>query len=286
MAVPLLVAGVLIARYRRAPGWRPFLPGVAATCLGLAAVVAAYIWVFQSTRECSGVTDVGCRLNSNQGVLTMLTLALAATAIWTTVITREMDRRRTAEELTRKAASVFSAAVDECHHNLIHVAITFTPERKLQGWPQVSLGAMAALAAAELRIHLDQGLIDQLDATCRNHESFINRPWVREFGDSPPPDFRSFVSRSLVFLLCAVRSRPGWLPDAMQSRSMRDFDTLARVPTAQFSYASSDLTDQEAAALRAEDEPLMVWWDDAKIAGIRTYEFGERFRDLAVGHVH
>jgi hypothetical protein len=66
---------------------------------------------------------------------------------------------------------------------------------------------------------------------------------------------------------------------------MRDLRTVAASSNgAEFWYGTSDLSPAMLARMRAEDWTAVVWWDDAKPPGLRVYEMGSRFVDLAVSH--
>jgi hypothetical protein len=285
VAAPL-VGVSLVVRTSRFPALAPFLPGIVATGLGVSLFEVTYLWIFQKGATCSGLGDVGCRLNSNQGVLTTLTLALAAAAIWTTVITREMDRRRAKSAMAERAYTAVYAAVDECHHNLIHVAIAFDSESRLRRRPQLSMSCLTSLNLPDLRMYISPVVMDTLAAICRNHEQWVEMPWSDDDETSLPEVFTAFVSRSLVFLMLCMRDHPSWVPPDLAEPGMRGLREAIDIDTVLFSYASSDTSEQDVASLRREGGALVVWWDDAPIHNLKTFALGEPFRDIAASHKH
>lgn len=196
-----------------------------------------------------------------------------------------MDRRRT-KQMTSTAVIALYAAVEEVHRNLIHVAIAFDQEWLLRCWPHVSTYNLRSLASTDVRMRLHPEVIQQADAICRNESRFLDFPWESKFVDVPPTEFQAFVSRSFGFLVSAVRFHANWLPLEMRSVGMRDLHSIARDTDPLFGYRSSGISPRACAALRTEDRSLVVWWDDARLDGIRTYEIGQRFLDLAVSHSH
>ncbi len=279
---PIAIAVGLVVWRRRVATWRPFLPLVAGTGTALALALGAYFWVFQDSRACGGFGDVGCRLNANQGGLTALALLLAAAAIWTTVITRELDRRRAEWLLTRRAAAALYGVLQDTHHNLVHVALCFDDQRKLGGLPQVSIASLDMLFVPDVRVHLDESVIKIADAICRNTD-FVNRPWDDRYRAHPP--LKAFVGNSLELLCLGLKHHSDWIPPELRETSMRDLRTVAASSNgAEFWYGTSDLSPAMLARMRAEDWTAVVWWDDAKLPGLRVYEMGSRFVDLAVSH--
>ena len=66
---------------------------------------------------------------------------------------------------------------------------------------------------------------------------------------------------------------------------MRDLQTVAtRGDQAEFWYATSEFSPGALARMRADDWTAVVWWDDVKPPGLRVYEIGPRFADLANYH--
>lgn len=279
---PVAVAAGLIVWRRRIQTWRPFLPLIGGTGVAMALALGSYFWVFQNSRTCGGFGDPGCRLNANQGGLTALALLLAAAAIWTTVVTRELDRRRADSLLTRRAAAALYGALQDTHHNLIHIAMCFDDERRLRGLPQVSIASLDMLFVPDVRMHLDEKLIEIAGAICRNVE-FMGYGWDDKYETKPP--FTAFVGNSLELLCLALKLHPGWTPPELRENSMRDLRTVATGDAeAEFWYGTSDLRPAMLAHMRAEDWIAVVWWDDAKPKGLRVYEIGSRFVDLSISH--
>ena len=87
-AAPIAVAAVAFRWKRNDPSWRPFLPGIVATAVGLGLSCATYVWVF-ADGPCADASSFTCRLNENQGIFHLLpTIVLAVLALWTTMLTR------------------------------------------------------------------------------------------------------------------------------------------------------------------------------------------------------
>lgn len=72
-------------------------------------------------------------VNSNQGFLTLLALVLAAAGVWATLITSETMRYRAAVREAEHGRDTVRAALQELHHNLIHVALAFDTMPRFAG---------------------------------------------------------------------------------------------------------------------------------------------------------
>lgn len=174
VAVLLLVLGVLGAIGIRwlscKPDWSRFVPGATVTLLGALLLIAFYRWWFD-VGTCGGRSDVVCLTNQNQGVLTLVALLVAGLAVWVEFLARNTERLRLREEEEIRVHQAVAAAIEECHHNLIHVALCFTGETMTHLPWGLSIDDICALTQREYRHLVDEQVLRHIDPIRRNFDS-------------------------------------------------------------------------------------------------------------------
>jgi hypothetical protein len=128
---------------------------------------------------CSG-SDYGCRLNVNQGALTVIALALAV--VTGLVAYRDYASGRRARDLDRERevgrfSSVYFDALYEALHNLFHIACAFADRAGtavLETWPQYDLRYATRLLEPPNSDYLDPRVRPFVDHMLRN-DLYIQR---------------------------------------------------------------------------------------------------------------
>jgi hypothetical protein len=153
----------------------------------------------------------------------------------------------------------------------------------------------------EHRRHLPSSLVNQADAIVRNWAALehITPGWSRPespdadpspTGDGPiprPNRFDDFISRSFVLLLEAIRFHPDWCSRRVTHQPALRLLLAAAAETRRLRFATlTSAFADEGPDLRVNDTPVLCWWDDQPIPGVKTYALGPLFRDLALGHMH
>lgn len=281
LALPVGVFGLVRAGVFGA--WASFRPWAYATAIGTSLLVASYFWAFEE-RGCGGVENVACRLNENQGVLTLLALLLAVGAVWVTAVTRELDRRDRERSAREDLRNCLVAAVLECDHNLIHVAVALRGTLTLHEVPQLTVNATSRLRDdPALRHRLPDALLIHADAVCRNFEQLDRLMPGVAFPVAPPPEqFQAFATRSIGVLHQAVHAYPGWTQPLLPPPIYRD---LAALGEAKFeaTFAASEFV-PKAHELRRDDFTVLCWRADADLPAIRVFAMGQRYEDRAKHH--
>jgi hypothetical protein len=163
----------LVVRGRDDPRYRRLLPAVAVTGAGMCVLVASYLWWLE-LGKCQSRNQVVCVVNANQGFLTLLALLLAASGVWATLITSETVRYRAAVREAEHGRDIVRAALQELHHNLIHVALAFDVDGKLRRLPMgLSLDATRALGDPLCHGSVDRKLVALLDPMSRNFQRLM-----------------------------------------------------------------------------------------------------------------
>ena len=282
--VPATVGTLMWRAKRDDVRWTPFLGGIVATGVGLSVAIATYFWVF-SDGGCEGSEAFTCRLNGNQGVLAGLGIVLAVVALWTTVLTREFDRRRAAAAGERRFSEALDSAIGEVRHNLIHVAVNTHADGSVDAVPHVSALRVEELLSLEFRQYLHQVVLNSLDAIRRN----VDR--VNKLPQGPTPDtpesLQALTQTSLLFFWRVLQHQPKyprWVDgDPVLNYIRAALDTSMICP-----YFASRAEDEGLLpGLRTNDIPVLCWWKDRDLPGVTVLEQGQRFFDYqaASGHL-
>lgn len=271
--------------------WRPLLPWIAVTVAGILLAAGMYLWTFEVGSTCADRGDFGCQMNANQGLLTLLGLVLAAAALWTTAVTRYLDRRHEQHLLDLRVDGAVSAALEEIHHNLVHVALAYDDEMKLIGFPALRADATRGLLEPPVRDALHQGVLHSAETIVRNHETFdrlVKGIKVDDgTGEADPEPFclQAFVTQSIGAMLWAGGTTTAG-HDFLHRPGLQDLHQLAMAdswPYYCFRTSDSDFK-AEIATLRTEERDVLCWWDDEPPGGLNVYVEGLRYRDLSRSH--
>lgn len=274
---------VALVKFTSETSFRSLLPGLITTVFAVFIALAAYLYVFEVPVQCGSRSDFACVVNGNQGVLGLLALAITGIGLWATGLSRFVDQRAAQRTLEQKAARGFRDVVEETRHNLIHVALAFSDDRKMFGQPQLSRTCLDGILATEIRHQLSETATNTLDAMQRNFERFSNQEDAFEAGSEPPKSFRNYIARSMSFLVVALRDHESWCGDVLEGSAYRDFHALAKQS---FAFTYDTKSEDRGPQLRAEDCPLLCWWASVKVPGVSVYEAGQRFKDISASHKH
>jgi hypothetical protein len=270
-------AGTAMIVTRFPETWSSLKPAAVATVWGAGLFAATYFWGFEEG-TCDGVDSIACRFNANQGVLTVLTLILAVLAVWTTLLTRELDARAKRRQMQDELTAAVGEAFRECTHNLIHVAQAFSDDKMLQKLPQTSRLAVARLLQPDLASQLPRRYRLSVDAVYRTWESLKAITWQGSYAHQVPSELRNYTRACMMVLKDSV----DWFPDACgdpdDDRYARDFWRVKGKHAHFYFYSSSGK--REIPHLRADEVPIFCWWTDAAIEGVEIIEEGRRFKDL------
>jgi hypothetical protein len=278
LVVLVSIAGGTLAIVRWLPQtWTSLKPAAIATVWGIGLFLATYFWGFQEG-ECSNVGSVACRINENQGVLTVLTLILAVLAVWATLLTRELDQRMRRRQMQDELRAAVGESFRECTHNLIHVAQAFSEDKVLRKLPQTSRLAIARLLQPDMASQLPRSYRLSIDAVYRTWESLRTLSWDDSYAHKVPAELRNYTRACLMTLKDSVEHFPEACGDPKNERYARDFWRLKGKHTHYYFYASGGL--REVAHLRADEVPVLCWWADTEIEGVEIIEEGRRFKDL------
>jgi hypothetical protein len=268
------------------PFFRPLVPGVVVTSLGLLAAIAMYVWLFdQSSCQAS---SFACMVNANQGLLTGLGLLIAAAAIWTGAISNAAARRRTEDEAIARTASIVAAAIEELNHNLVHVACAYH-ENALTELPQVTIDASRILLDPANRERLAPDVIEHLEPLQRNKDlldefrSRLHADPSLEVTSADPEPLGGLVRCMFGTIFALWVNHPNWSYKAVDQPELQDLPKIVEQPAAFFSYRSSGMQ-EDAPALRTNQTALICWIDDQPIEGVRTFQLMSRYRDAAIAH--
>jgi hypothetical protein len=269
----LLTLGGAYAK-RNDPSWRPLLPGIVGTGAGVLISAAAYMWLFDDS-ACGGRGDFACMLNANQGVLTALAALLTAVGLWGAALNRHADRQRE-QRLARERADVaIHGALAEAAHNLIHVALAYEPEtQRLAYMPQLSVSETERLCAHEFRTQIHPELVRRGQNLERNYERML-------IGDDPGETeaaLQGFVNTSVRLLLEAAFHHAQAAAAVVEQPGFQDIRRRAEGRN-YIAFRSSE-AERVAPRLRAEETPVLCWFDDAAPHGVVVYPQFDRFRDM------
>jgi hypothetical protein len=275
---------------------RRLLPAIVVTGLGASLLIASYLWWLE-LGKCQSRGDLVCVLNENQGYLTLLALLLAAAGVWATLITSETVRHRAAIREARQARDALQAALEEVHHNLLHIALAFDGET-IQMLPGgLSLDAVNALTEPICRAQLSRDVIAHVDPMRRNlqrlrgfEQDYMTAKKKRageleEILDHEPPFVVGLVSTSLRFALSSFQAHPVWSNQAMK-RGFQDIPKMAKAISdgCYFAWRTSEI-EAEGPDIRIRNTVVATWFDDEPV-GVPTFAFGPRFADAAASHRH
>jgi hypothetical protein len=271
--VIFLVVPLGLAWWKRTDtDWRPFLPGIVATGCGVALSISAYEWVFE-TAQCNGHSDVPCVLNSNQGLLTVLTVILAVAALWVTLLVRELDRRAERRAARQKAKVALEEAADEWAHNLIHIAIASDDRGALEYGTQVSVDHTDRLFDPEIAALLGEKIMRRSDRLRRTYERMLG-----DDEEDAQAGLEGFVNNSMRLLLLARSSHGDWCTSVLERHGMQDFRHVAK-GRSYLTFRSSE-ANEEAPRLRREEIPVFCWIDDDCPHGLNVFAQLGRFQDM------
>jgi hypothetical protein len=283
--------------------WSRLVPGALVTVFGLLLLITFYRWVFDPG-TCGGRGDLVCLTNENQGVLTLLALLLAGLAVWVEVLARHSEHLRRRAEEEQHANQAVAAAIEECHHNLLHAALCYTGEKMTHLPWGISIDEICALTQREYRHVVDEGVLRHIDPIRRNFESVralrarYDNASIEEERDSAkamllaePHQFSGFVVHSLGLLRdawAAYRDVPA-CRELLEQPGLQDLPRLCRAnaehPAYGYFRTSHEEPQKEAATIRTEEAVIACWFDDQPI-GVQTFAFGPRFIDASEAHTH
>jgi hypothetical protein len=300
----LAIGGVIAAiKLRRDPDWSRLIPGAVVTLAGFLLLIAFYRWWFD-VGTCDGRQDVVCVTNQNQGVLTLLAVLVGAVAVWVEVLSRHRERLMRQREERRHANQTVGAAIEECHHNLLHAALCYTGEEMTHLPWGMSIDEICALTHREHRHLVDEKVLGHIDRIRRTYDSvralrvrFDNaandeeREAARAALLAEPHQFGGFIIHSLGLLRdawIAYRDVPG-CRKYLEQPGLQDLPRLAEAligrPLYGYFRTSDQDAQQEAATIRRKEAIVACWFDD-KPLGVKTFTFGPRFLDAAESHAH
>jgi len=287
----------LVVRGRDDPRYRRLLPAVAVTGAGVCVLIASYLWWLE-LGQCQSRNQLVCVVNANQGFLTLLALLLAAAGVWATLITSETVRYRAAVREAEHGRDTVRAALQELHHNLIHVALAFDADGKIRRLPMgLSLDATRALSDPLCHGSVDRRLVALLDPMSRNFQRLMafEQEW-RNTKSGPPhqalherledePGFLTgFVNNTIRFAVRAWVSHPDWCRDYLGD-GFQDIPALVEAlgnQTYWTTWRTSEIG-EDAPDIRNRNLVVATWFDDDSV-GVRTFAFGPRFIDRAKSH--
>lgn len=310
----LVAAAILISLTATALGaraaWkqaslRRLVPGAVVSIIGLLLLVVFYRWGFDQG-NCAGRGDLVCLTNENQGVLTLLALLIAALAIWVEVLSKHAEDRRVEAQRRERANDLVATAIDECRHNLIHVALCYDDDDTMVKVPWgISIEAVCALGASDVRADVDSRVLASLDSLRRTHDrlqelrsdvqnshSEEERRSARRRLLSEPHPFRGFVMHNIGFLLDSYAFYSGveTCRRALERPGLQDAPAAvqagARRGARYYSFRTSDdETQRDGPSIRTDGLPVICWIDDMPV-GVKTYALKPRFADAAKAHRH
>jgi hypothetical protein len=288
----------LVAHGRDDPRYRRLLPAVAVTGAGMCVLIASYLWWLE-LGDCQSRNQVVCVVNANQGFLTLLALLLAAAGVWATLITSETVRYRAAVREAEHSRDTVRAALQELHHNLIHLALAFDGEGKIRRLPMgLSLDATRALSDPLCSGSVDRRLVALLDPMSRNFQRLMafEQEWRNAKTGSPhqalherlegEPNFLTgFVNNTIRFAIRAWLSHADWCRDHLGD-GFQDVPALAEAAGGHvywMAWRTSEIEEEDRADIRNRNLVVATWLDDDPI-GVQTFAFGPRFIDRAKSH--
>jgi hypothetical protein len=297
--VTIAVATVaLVYRGRDNLRYRRLLPAVAVTGAGGCVLIASYLWWLE-LGNCQSRNQVVCVINANQGFLTLLALLLAAAGVWATLITSETVRYRAAVREAEHGRDTVRAALQELHHNLIHMALAFDADGKIRRLPMgLSLDATRALSDPLCHGSVDRRLVALLDPINRNlqHLMAFEQEWRNAKTDAPhqalherlegePVFLAGFVNNTIRFAIRAWISHADWCRDHLGD-GFQDVPLLVEAAGGRaywMAWRTSEVGEEDSADIRNRNLVVATWFDDDPV-GVHTFAFGPRFIDRAKSH--
>jgi hypothetical protein len=297
-------AGFAARRAWPNPLLRRLVPAGLVTVFGMLLLVGFYRWGFDQG-SCSSRGDVVCLTNANQGVLTLLAIGLAALAVWVEVVARLADERRAERAKVERADRAVAAAIEECAHNLLHIALCYEGTRMAHLPWGMAIDDTLALANPEVRPFVADGVIERIDrirrtfetlqemrAAVQNARTHKDREEAERTLRNEPPDLQGFVVQHMGLLVEAWGSYSAnrSCDDVLRQPGLQDLPRIhsqyvARRARYQYFRTSEKDAQEEAAKIRTSECPILCWFDDRPI-GVPTFAMGPRFADAARAHVH
>jgi hypothetical protein len=303
IVLTLVATGFAAWRARLVDGARRLISGAVVTVLGLVLLIAFYRWGFEQD-TCSSRGDLVCLTNKNQGVLTLLAVLIAAVAVWVEVLSRRSELMAVERERSRHANQAVADAIEECHHNLLHVALCYT-DGVMDTIPWgMSIDDICALGDREYRHIVDEDVLRHIDRIRRTYEStqelrmhFLNarsdeeQEEARKLILAEPYPFQGFVVHHMGFLRDAweaYKDVPG-CRERLEQPGLQDLPRIVAAGLRSDLYGYFRTSDEDAQAeaptIRTEEATIMCWFDDSPI-GVRTFALGPRFEDASLSHSH
>lgn len=275
VALAPLVAALGLLAWKRVKRLGTLQIGLVATSLGLSLSIATYFWVFTGG-NCADSLSFTCRMNGNQGILTLLTLVLAVIALWTSAIARYSDQRRDERAAHSKFAQHLNAALGEARHNLIHIAMAYGDGHALREMPQFQSERLKDLARPEFASFIDSDFSSELSAAIRTCELAKKEELLPHSEGATPEGLRMFTCAQMRLLNAAIVSanHPSWIHS---DPAMRDIDS-ARDPHAKFPFYASTLV-TTLPHLRTNQVPVFCWLKDQELEGVKVVGMKDRIRD-------
>lgn len=200
LTIALVVAGgSALVLWRFPKAWKSMKLAAVATVWGLGLLLATYFWAFDGS-HCSDALSVTCRVNENQGVLTLLTILLAVLALWATLLTRELEEREKKRIEQSDLEAAVAEAFHEATHNLIHVAQAFDQDKSLRRLPQTSRLAVARLLQPGMATKLPRRYKLSVDAVYRTWELLQALSWSDSYAQKVPAALKNYTRACLLLL--------------------------------------------------------------------------------------
>jgi hypothetical protein len=266
--------------------FRPLVPGVIVTALGLLVAIGMYVWLFDRS-NCNG-DHFACMINANQGLLTGLSLLIAAGAIWTSAISNAAASKRADIAARKRTGAIVSAAIGELNHNLVHVACAYNSDALVE-LPQITIDSTLRLLEPENRERLKPQVIEEVEPIRRNAERLeefrhkLAQDPSLDLSEVDPTPLGGLVRCMFGAIYTLWSFHPEWSREAADLPELQDLAQIKKHPGALFVYRSS-LAQQHGPQLRTDRWALIVWIDDQPVEGVPTYELKSRYYDAVAAH--
>jgi hypothetical protein len=245
-----------------------------------------YIWIFDRS-SCQG-DNFACTVNANQGLLTGLSLLIAAGAIWTSAISNAAARRRTETVASKRTGAIVSAAIEELNHNLIHVACAYSGNT-LTELPQITIDSTLLLLEPTNRERLRPEVIGEVEPIRRNTERLeefrlkLQQDPALDPAEADPDPLGGLVRCMFGAIYQLWGFHPTWSREAADVPELQDLPRIEKHPGALFVYRSS-LAQRHGPKLRTDQFVLICWIDDEPVQGVPTFELKSRYYDAVAAH--